>query len=298
MLTLGKGKTWNGCRIGHQSRQAWPDLTLLVPEKRRELVPRASWPLTKELPCHSPAALLPQSHEDRALQPNSASESQERTPLRGRKRALQSLLGIRGESHSVPDWNTEKILKEAVRNQAREEKAGSGVRQGRFGSSRLGWNAGQQALSPRILTWLICAMGRLCAFWRCSEMGLMYEEPTSASTPLPLGKPEYFLNDASHWNVRSPPHPRMGCHTNPSSKKGCKCSWSSLSKATHQAEDLHRISLSVLWSLQLGSMLRNRQFCSGCSEKRKSLALDQRGLWRGQALSRLLGLTQPQFAHL
>lgn len=50
MLISGRRKTWNGCRTGHQSRLAWPDLTLLAPEKGREMVSWASWRLTVNFP--------------------------------------------------------------------------------------------------------------------------------------------------------------------------------------------------------------------------------------------------------
>jgi hypothetical protein len=32
MLILQRGKTRNGCGIGHQDRQAWPDIVRLAPE--------------------------------------------------------------------------------------------------------------------------------------------------------------------------------------------------------------------------------------------------------------------------
>lgn len=45
-------------------------------------------------PHHSPAVILPSSHMDPALQPNSASETQGRTHPRGQKWALQGLCSV------------------------------------------------------------------------------------------------------------------------------------------------------------------------------------------------------------
>ena len=88
MLILGRGKTWNGYGIGHQSRQAWPDATSLTPEKGRETILWASWHLTNELP---PQPRKPPSYMDPVLRQNRASEIQERTPPREWKRARQCL---------------------------------------------------------------------------------------------------------------------------------------------------------------------------------------------------------------
>lgn len=123
MLILGREKTWNGYGIGHQSRQAWPDLTLLAPEKGRETVPWASWRLTSEHPTPSSSVTACTAHGSSFATKLHISDPREDFSQRAKMSSLEFMPNLQEESHSALAWDAKEALG-AWRKQWRRNSVG------------------------------------------------------------------------------------------------------------------------------------------------------------------------------